>query len=48
VDQEFIRKCKKVDLLYGDIGRDNLLRQQEQDWGAKVIEQLAHGFDVRS
>ena len=28
-------------LLYWDIGRDILQRQQQQGWGAKVIEQLA-------
>lgn len=28
--------------LYGRIGRDILLRQEAQGWGAKVIERLAH------
>lgn len=32
--------------LYWQIGRDILLRQQEQGWGAKVIERLAQ--DLRS
>ncbi|GAB1409704.1 hypothetical protein MASR1M90_08580 [Desulfovibrionales bacterium] len=33
-------------LLYWQIGRDILLRQAEQGWGAKVIERLAH--DLRT
>lgn len=33
-------------LLYWQIGRDILARQQAQGWGAKVIERLAH--DLRS
>jgi predicted nuclease of restriction endonuclease-like (RecB) superfamily len=31
-------------LLYWSIGRDILTRQQEQGWGAKVIEKLAAGL----
>lgn len=37
--------CELV-LLYWSIGRDILVRQKEQGWGAKVIEQLAH--DLRA
>jgi predicted nuclease of restriction endonuclease-like (RecB) superfamily len=33
-------------LLYWQIGRDILVRQSEQGWGAKVIERLAH--DLRN
>lgn len=33
-------------LLYWQIGRDILLRQAEQGWGAKIIERLAH--DLRT
>lgn len=37
---------RELVLLYWQIGRDILLRQTEQGWGAKVIEQLAH--DLRT
>jgi predicted nuclease of restriction endonuclease-like (RecB) superfamily len=33
--------CELV-LLYWQIGRDILIRQQHQGWGAKVIDRLAH------
>ncbi len=33
-------------LLYWQIGRDILVRQAEQGWGAKIIERLAH--DLRT
>ncbi len=33
-------------LLYWQIGRDILVRQAEQGWGAKVIERLAHDLRV--
>ncbi|NER49017.1 MAG: DUF1016 domain-containing protein [Symploca sp. SIO1A3] len=32
---------RELVLLYWQIGRDILIRQQEQGWGAKVIDQLA-------
>ncbi|MCE7985987.1 MAG: DUF1016 family protein [Caldilinea sp. CFX5] len=35
VNQELI-------LLYWQIGQEILLRQQQQGWGAKIIDQLAH------
>ncbi|WP_291523559.1 PDDEXK nuclease domain-containing protein [Acidithiobacillus sp.] len=37
---------RELVLLYWQIGRDILLRQAEQGWGAKVIERLAH--DLRA
>lgn len=37
---------KELVLLYWQIGQDILIRQQEQGWGAKVIEKLAH--DLRT
>jgi len=37
---------RELVLLYWQIGRDILVRQAEQGWGAKVIERLAH--DLRS
>ena len=37
---------KELVLLYWQIGQDILSRQQEQGWGAKVIERLAH--DLRT
>lgn len=33
---------RELILLYWEIGRDILERQQAQGWGAKVIDQLAH------
>ena len=33
---------RELVLLYWQIGRDILVRQAEQGWGAKVIERLAH------
>jgi predicted nuclease of restriction endonuclease-like (RecB) superfamily len=33
---------RELVLLYWQIGRDILLRQAQQGWGAKVIERLAH------
>ena len=33
---------RELVLLYWSIGRDILLRQEQEGWGAKVIEQLAH------
>jgi len=32
---------KELTLLYWQIGREILIRQQEEGWGAKIIEQLA-------
>ncbi|MBW4456302.1 MAG: hypothetical protein KME55_28395 [Nostoc indistinguendum CM1-VF10] len=32
---------RELILLYWQIGRDILLQQQQQGWGAKVIERLA-------
>ncbi len=32
--------------LYWQMGRDMLLRQQEQGWGAKVIERLAQDLRI--
>lgn len=37
---------RELVLLYWQIGRDILVRQAEQGWGAKVIERLAH--DLRT
>lgn len=37
---------RELVLLYWQIGRDILLRQAEQGWGAKIIERLAH--DLRT
>ncbi|WP_298218410.1 PDDEXK nuclease domain-containing protein, partial [Halothiobacillus sp.] len=37
---------RELVLLYWQIGRDILVRQAEQGWGAKVIERLAH--DLRA
>ena len=37
---------RELVLLYWQIGRDILARQADQDWGAKVIERLAH--DLRT
>jgi predicted nuclease of restriction endonuclease-like (RecB) superfamily len=37
---------RELVLLYWEIGRDILARQNEQGWGAKVIERLAH--DLRT
>lgn len=37
---------RELVLLYWQIGRDILVRQSEQGWGAKVIERLAH--DLRT
>ena len=37
---------RELVLLYWQMGHDILVRQQEQGWGAKVIERLAH--DLRS
>jgi predicted nuclease of restriction endonuclease-like (RecB) superfamily len=37
---------RELVLLYWQIGRDILSRQAEQEWGAKVIERLAH--DLRN
>jgi predicted nuclease of restriction endonuclease-like (RecB) superfamily len=37
---------RELVLLYWQIGRDILVRQAEQGWGSKVIEQLAH--DLRT
>ncbi len=33
---------RELVLLYWQIGRDILIRQAEQGWGAKVIDRLAH------
>ncbi len=33
---------RELVLLYWHIGRDILARQEQQGWGAKVIERLAH------
>src|SRR5437773_7876222 len=33
---------RELVLLYWQIGRDILARQQQQGWGAKVIDRLAH------
>ncbi|NET61864.1 MAG: DUF1016 domain-containing protein [Symploca sp. SIO2E6] len=32
---------RELVLLYWQLGRDILIRQQEQGWGAKIIDQLA-------
>ena len=32
---------RELVLLYWELGRDILARQNEQDWGAKVIDRLA-------
>ena len=37
---------RELVLLYWQIGRDILVRQAEQGWGAKVIERLAHDLRV--
>ena len=37
---------RELVLLYWQIGRDILLRQNEQGWGAKVIERLSHDLRV--
>ncbi len=37
---------RELVLLYWQIGRDILVRQARQGWGAKVIERLAH--DLRT
>lgn len=37
---------RELVLLYWQIGQDILQRQQQQDWGAKVIERLAHDLRV--
>ena len=37
---------RELVLLYWQIGRDILVRQTDQGWGAKVIDRLAH--DLRN
>ncbi|MGI2903030.1 DUF1016 N-terminal domain-containing protein [Tolypothrix sp. VBCCA 56010] len=39
---------KELVLLYWQIGRDILHRQQQQGWGAKVINRLAIASDSRT
>jgi hypothetical protein len=39
---------KELVLLYWQIGRDILQRQQEEGWGSKVITRLAKDSDVAS
>src|ERR1700674_5256917 len=41
VNRELVR-------LYWQIGRDILIRQQEQGWGAKVIDRLARDLRAES
>ena len=37
---------RELVLLYWDIGRDILTRQQEQSWGSKVIEKLSEDLKI--
>ena len=37
---------RELVLLYWQIGRDILLRQKEQGWGAKVIVRLSHDLQI--
>ncbi len=37
---------RELVLLYWQIGHDVLVRQQEQGWGAKVIERLSHDLRI--
>lgn len=37
---------RELVLLYWDIGRRILLRQQKEGWGAKVVERLAHDLSA--
>lgn len=37
---------REMVLLYWQIGHDVLIRQQEQGWGAKVIERLSHDLRI--
>jgi len=44
--QASLRVNQELVLLYWHIGQDILTRQNQQGWGAKVIERLAH--DLRT
>lgn len=38
---------RELVLLYWSVGREILMRQKEQGWGAKVIERLAHDLQTK-